>query len=126
MKTLLTFLALFSCGSALAAEKLCVGSYGEFKGYELRISTSKQKLVVSSMPSNRGYIAFAGAYEASLRERRQPLGPLQLGFHGYEEGAFNELWMDNALLEPGTKGSLDITSHDEGDLETSFDCKDFK
>lgn len=125
MKTLLTLAALLASSPSLAAEKLCTGTHGEFKGYEIRISTSVKKLVVSSMPSNRGYIAFAGEYEANLRERRKPWEPLQLGFEGYEEGGFNEFFLDSTLLEKGGSGSLDVTNHDEGSLDVNFRCKDF-
>lgn len=129
MKTLKIFalLLLSSLASlpASAAEKLCVGTHGEFRGYELRVLTSVKKLKVLSMPSNRGYIAFAGEYPANLRERRQPLGPLQLGYDGYDDGAFNEFFLDSRLLERGGEGSLDVTSHLEGSLEANFHCKDY-
>ena len=125
MKPLLTFALLLASAPSLAAEKLCTGTHGEFKGYEIRISTSLGKLTVSSMPSNRGYIAFAGEYKANLRERRQPMAPLQLGFEGFEEGGYNYFWMANTLLEKGTAGPLEVTHHDEGSLVTHFHCKDF-
>lgn len=125
MKPWILLTTLLAPLPASAAEKLCTGTHGEFKGYEIRISTSKEKLIVSSMPSNRGYIAFAGEYEANLRERRKPWEPLQLGFEGFEEGGYNFFWMANTLLERGTTGPLDVAHHDEGSLEASFHCKDF-
>lgn len=111
---------------AYAAEKLCVGTAGEFRGYEIRLTTAKDKLVVHSMPSNRGYIAYAGEYEFDRRTRTSRDGHPQTAFAGYEEGGYNLFWLDSSLLDAGAEGFLDVTTIDEGRLTVRFACKEFR
>lgn len=122
----LLFALLITSPAFAAAEKLCTGTSGEFKNYEIKISATKEKLVVSSMPSNGGYIAFPGTYASNKLNRRSRDGSPQLGFDGYEEGGFNEFFLDAKLLEADGKGFLDVTHRNEGSLTVRFACENLK
>ena len=128
MNFLMLALLLASTAPAFAADKICVGQPGSdnLKGFELRVSFTRDRITVSPMLSNKGQEAFTGPYD-SAKGKRVSKGASQISFEGYDEDEGVLWWADEALLKPGTSGNFEAHtrgSGDAGETDEYFTCHD--
>jgi hypothetical protein len=126
MKTLLTLLvATTVTSSAMASSKVCFGSTKseDTKGAVLKVEVREQTVSIKAIKGNYDYDSTYPAYNTSVHGRD---GKTYLEYKGENSDYQDVIMVDEALLQEGTTGLLQIRARGEGFFNSVFVCRDAK
>ncbi len=109
---------------AFASEKICFATKNSgAKGDICKISVARNRIKIEPVVGDQFW---DGTYQANSSTVKGKDGVTYLNYRAHGEEGCNQILVDEALLKPGSKGTLKFRCRGEGFGDTKFFCRDSK
>ena len=119
---LITLATLTMSVNALASSKVCFGSTKnpDTRGVVMTAEISKEEITIKTIKGD-SYDGSYKAYDSSIKGRD---GKVYMTYQGMSTDYQDVILVDEALLQKGTTGLLQIRARGEGFFNSVYLCKD--